>query len=62
MKLKLVALIAALMVCTSGLIAQHNSELNLNKPEREKWFTDLGLGLLSTGVSMYNWEWSFHIL
>ncbi|MCK5341764.1 MAG: alpha-L-fucosidase [Candidatus Heimdallarchaeota archaeon] len=53
MKLKGIGLIAALIVCTSGLIAQHNSEINLNKPEREKWFTDLGLGLFI--------HWSFDV-
>ncbi len=53
MKLKVIGLIAALIVCTSGLIAQHNSEINLNKPEREKWFTDLGLGLFI--------HWSFDV-
>ena len=53
MKLKVVALIAALVVCSSGLIAQHESEINLNKPEREQWFTDLGLGLFI--------HWSFDV-
>jgi alpha-L-fucosidase len=53
MKLKVVALVASLLVCASGLIAQHNSEINLNKPEREKWFTDLGLGLFI--------HWSFDV-
>jgi len=53
MKLKVVALMAAIFVWTNGLIAQHNSDLNLNKPEREQWFTDLGLGLFI--------HWSFDV-
>jgi len=53
MKLKVFVLVAAMSVCCSGLMAQHNSELNLNKPEREEWFTDLGLGLFI--------HWSFDV-
>ena len=47
-------------ILTMGLIAsiivlnaQHHSSLNLNKPEREKWFSDLGLGMFI--------HWSFDV-
>jgi alpha-L-fucosidase len=53
MKLKAIVIILAFMVSRSGLIAQHQGELNLNKPERETWFTDLGLGLFI--------HWSFDV-
>ncbi len=53
MKLKVIAFMVAFIIGTGGLIAQHNSELNLNKPERELWFTDLGLGLFI--------HWSFDV-
>jgi alpha-L-fucosidase len=53
MKLKALAIFLASTVCIGGLIAQHNSEINLNKSEREQWFTDLGLGLFI--------HWSFDV-
>lgn len=53
MRIKVLAIFAALMVCSGGLFAQHESEINLNKPEREQWFTELGLGLFI--------HWSFDV-
>lgn len=53
MKLKVLAVLVAMVLCSSGIMAQHSSELNLNKPEREQWFTDLGLGLFI--------HWSFDV-
>jgi len=53
MKKKLLTIIAASTILLSGLLAQHHSDLNLNKPEREQWFTDLGLGLFI--------HWSFDV-
>jgi len=42
-----------MITCFVGLHAQHHSSLNLNKPEREKWFSDLGFGMFI--------HWSFDV-
>ncbi len=53
MKFKAILIMAALLASGIGLTAQHHSILNLNKPEREQWFTDLGLGMFI--------HWSFDV-
>lgn len=39
------AILILLFALFASLFAQETEALNLNKPEREKWFTDLGFGM-----------------
>ena len=38
-------LLLLIIICTQLLYAQEEKVLNLNKPEREQWFSDLGFGM-----------------
>lgn len=42
-----------LFLCVVGIQAQEEKPLNLNKPEREKWFNELGFGMFI--------HWSFDV-
>jgi alpha-L-fucosidase len=53
MKIKVLGIFAASTFFLSGLFSQHHSQMNLNKPERQQWFTELGLGLFI--------HWSFDV-
>ena len=53
MKFKRLFPVIALLTGFYILNAQHHTTLNLNKPEREAWFSDLGLGMFI--------HWSFDV-
>jgi alpha-L-fucosidase len=53
MKTRFAILLIVAFAGITGLNAQHHGTLNLNKPEREKWFSDLGFGMFI--------HWSFDV-
>ena len=53
MKARTILLTVAMVASMVVLNAQHHSTLNFNKPSREKWFTELGLGMFI--------HWSFDV-
>ena len=53
MKARSILLTVAMVASMVVLNAQHHSSLNLNKPARERWFSELGLGMFI--------HWSFDV-
>lgn len=45
MRITLISLLLLIVLCSGQLTAQEMQILNLNKPERENWFTNLGFGM-----------------